>query len=174
MGSIIAQQLALRHPSKIDSMFLMCPWARCDNTAKGIFQHMVNCKAKLLPEEFTLYIQLLIFSKASWDDEKMFAEMLEGRKQAKIELQPQPLHGLKGQAAACMQHNVYAQLPQVKQPVLVIGGKEDIFTPVWMAEEIAAAIPGAEIHIYDGSGHAFHWEQIEDFNPRIADWLMKH
>ena len=174
MGSIIAQQLALRHPEKISAMVLMCPWARCDNMAKGIFQHMVDCKAKLLPEEFVLYIQLLIFSKASWDDEKMFAEMLEGRKQAAIDPLPQPLHGLKGQAAACMQHDVYAQLPQIKQPVLVIGGKEDIFTPVWMAEEITAAIPGGEIHLYEKSGHAFHWEQIDDFNPRVADWLMKH
>jgi hypothetical protein len=25
---------------------------------------------------------------------------------------------------------------------LVIGGKEDIFTPVWMAEEVANGIPG--------------------------------
>jgi pimeloyl-ACP methyl ester carboxylesterase len=47
MGSTIAQQLALRHPKKVHSLVLMCPWARCDNTAKAVFQHMMNCKARL-------------------------------------------------------------------------------------------------------------------------------
>ena len=37
MGSTIAQKLALRHPEKVSSLVLMCPWARCDNAAKGIF-----------------------------------------------------------------------------------------------------------------------------------------
>ena len=58
MGTIIAQQLAYRHPNLVKSMVLMCPWARCDNTAKDIFRHMVEIKARLKPDEFSRYIQL--------------------------------------------------------------------------------------------------------------------
>src|SRR4051812_27831134 len=72
MGSTIAQQLALRHPEKVKSLVLMCPWARCDNTARAIFQHMADCKRNLSPSEFSLFIQLLIYSKASWDNDKIF------------------------------------------------------------------------------------------------------
>jgi pimeloyl-ACP methyl ester carboxylesterase len=100
--------------------------------------------------------------------------MEEGRKEAAVEVNPQPLHGLEGQAAACINHNVFNRLHQIKQQVLVIGGKEDIFTPVWMAEEITGAIPNAELHLYESSGHAFHWEQLEDFNPRVRNWLLNH
>jgi pimeloyl-ACP methyl ester carboxylesterase len=57
---------------------------------------------------------------------------------------------------------------------LVIGGKEDIFTPLWMANEVAAAIPLSELHLYEGSGHAFHWEQIADFNERVSQFLISH
>lgn len=174
MGSTIAQQLALRHPEKVISLVLMCPWSRCDNTAKGIFQHMVNCKARLLPEEFALYIQLLIFSKASWDDDVLFAEMEEARKKAAVEATLQPFNGLAGQAVACVQHDVFNKLHQIKQPVLVIGGREDVFTPKWMAEEMVGALPDATIHLYEGAGHAFHWERIEDFNPRVSNWLKDH
>ena len=174
MGSTIAQQLALRHPEKVIALVLMCPWARCDNTAKAIFQHMVNCKTGLKPGEFTLFIQLLIFSKASWDDDVLFAEMEEARKNAAVEATLQPLNGLAGQAAACMQHDVFDQLHHIQQPVLVIGGGEDVFTPKWMAEEIVGALPNAKLHLYQGAGHAFHWERIEDFNPRIKNWLMEH
>jgi pimeloyl-ACP methyl ester carboxylesterase len=174
MGSTVAQQLALRHPEKVSSLVLMCPWARCDNAARAIFQHMIDCKKNLSPSQFSLFVQLLIWSKPSWDDDKMFSEMEEARKQSSTELRPQPLHGLEGQAAACMNHNVLSQLPQIQQPVLVIGGIDDIFTPAWMAKEAAAAITNAKLHLYEGAGHAFHWEKIEDFNPRIKNWLTAH
>jgi pimeloyl-ACP methyl ester carboxylesterase len=173
MGSTIAQQLAIRYPAKVKALVLMCPWARCDNTAKAIFQHMAHCKAALPPDQFALFIQLLIFSKASWDDQVKSAEMEEDRKKAAVEPQ-QPLRGLQAQAAACINHHVLNELPKIQQPVLVIGGKEDIFTPAWMAEEVAGAIPNAELHLYEGAGHAFHWEQIEDFNPRIKNWLLSN
>jgi pimeloyl-ACP methyl ester carboxylesterase len=172
MGSTIAQQLALRHPHKVRSLVLMCPWARCDATAKGIFQHMVHCKARFTPEEFSLYIQLLIFSKSTWDNDQKREEMEAGRRQHAPF--PQPLHGLEGQAAACMSHDVLQQLGTIQKPVLVIGGQEDIFTPPWMAHEIAAAIPGAELHLYEKLGHAFHFEATDDFNDRVQQWLQQH
>lgn len=174
MGSPIAQQLAIRHPEKTSSLVLMCPWARCDNATKSLFQHMINCKARLKPEEFSLFIQLLIYSKSSWDNKRMFSEMEESRKQALVEPQYQPLHGLEGQAAACISHDVYNELQQIQQHVLVLSGEEDIFTPLWMAEEVAEAIPHAEHYVYEGCGHAFHWERIEDFNLRVRNFLMDH
>lgn len=174
MGSIIAQQLAIRHPDKIRSMVLMCPWARCDNTAKAIFQHMVDCKARFRPEEFSLYIQLLIYSKKSWDDEQIYDSLLEDRKNAAMDTNPQPLIGLEGQAAACISHNVLTELRKIKVPALVIDGEDDAFTPSWMTLEVAQAIPNAELHLYKNSGHAFHWENLDDFNPRVLDWLLRN
>jgi pimeloyl-ACP methyl ester carboxylesterase len=174
MGSTIAQQLAIRHPKKVKSLVLMCPWARCDNYAKGIFEHIVNCKTKLSPSEFSLYIQLLIYSKASWDTAETHIELADSRKQADLEPNTQPIHGLAGQAAACISHNVLAELPKIKHPTLVISGKEDIFTPDWMALEVANTIPNSEIFLYENSGHVFHFEQLLDFNSRVNDWLLSH
>lgn len=174
MGSTIAQQLAIRHPEKVQSLVLMCTWARCDNAAKAIFQHMVSCKARLRPEEFTLFIQLLIYSKSSWANQIMYAEMEDSRREAAINPLPQPLHALEAQAAACVNHNVLDDLGEIKVPAFVIGGAEDNFTPVWMAEEVAGAIPNAELHILEKCGHAFHWEKIEDFNPLVRRWLLEH
>ncbi|WP_161888648.1 alpha/beta fold hydrolase [Pontibacter russatus] len=172
MGSTIAQQLAIRYPEKVKSLVLMCTWARCDNMARTVFQHMMHCKARLRPEEFSLYIQLLIYAKSSWDNQAMNAELEEGRLQAATDPQPQPLHALEAQAAACMDHNALNGLREIGAPALVIGGQEDAFTPPWMAEEVAGAIPGAALHLYEKSGHAFHWENLEDFNPRVRNWLL--
>lgn len=172
MGSIIAQQLAIRHPDLVQSTVLMCPWARCDNYAKGIFNLMMNAKAKFSTEEFMEFIQLLIFAKETWDDESSYKEFFEVRTEAANDSNPQPLHGLVGQAVACIEHNVVDQLGEINCPSLVIGGENDMFTPKWMANEVASGIPNSELHLYPGAGHAFHWERIDDFNPRMRDWLL--
>jgi len=174
MGSIIAQQLALRHPEKVRSAVLMCPWARVDRYAASVFEHMKACKAHLSPKQFLEWIQLLIFTKPFWDNDEAYKGLVSGRTDFHHNPVPQPLHGLEGQAAACVNHDVLAKLNEIQCPCLVIGGKQDIFTPLWMGEEVAAGIPNAESHFYDGAGHAFHWEMMSDFNPRVRNWLLEH
>ncbi|RIK84533.1 MAG: alpha/beta hydrolase [Planctomycetota bacterium] len=174
MGAAIAQQLALRYPPKVRSLVLMCPWARCDRYAMAIFEHLRHIKARLTPTEFVNYLQLLIFTKRHWDDDQAYAEMLEARRLAAEDPRQQPLHALEAQAEACMRHHTLDRLGEIGCPTLVIGGEEDIFTPRWMAEEIAARIPQCELHLYKNAGHAFHWECLDDFNPRIAQWFAAH
>ncbi|MEM9829221.1 MAG: alpha/beta hydrolase [Bacteroidota bacterium] len=173
MGSTIAQQLALRHPEKVKSMVLMCPWARCDRKTEAVFRLMMHAK-RLRPEEFTNFVQQLIYHKSSWDDDEVFEELMQGQQAAAIDPFPQPLHGLEGQGHACISHSVLERLPNITQPSLVIGGQEDQFIPAWMAEEIAEAIPNCDFHMYDQAGHVFHWEKLDDFNPRVLKWLQTH
>ncbi|MEX2581287.1 MAG: alpha/beta hydrolase [Verrucomicrobiales bacterium] len=174
MGATIAQQLCLRHPDKVQSAVLMCPWARCDRYGASIFNHIVHCKAHLDNKQFLEFIQLLIFTKPFWDNDEAYEGLVSGREDFDADPVPQPLHGLRGQAAACVNHNVVDQLGKISAPCLVIGGKDDIFVPMWMEEEVAAGIPNCESHFYDGAGHAFHWEKLEDFNPRVKGWLKSH
>ncbi len=82
MGSTIAQQIALRHPRLARSLVLMCPWARCDRYARDVFAHLAHAKARLRPEEFSVYLQLLIFTKPYWDRDESYREMTEGRQAA--------------------------------------------------------------------------------------------
>ncbi len=174
MGSIIAQQLCLRHPQRIQSAVLMCPWARCDRYARSVFEHMKACKAHLDNRQFMEWIQLLIFTKPFWDNDEAYAGLVEGRGDFDANPVPQPLHGLRGQAAACVNHDVRDRLSEISAPCLVIGGRDDIFTPLWMGEEVAEGIPNSDRHFYDGAGHAFHWEKLDDFNPRVLSWLEQH
>ncbi|AYN67380.1 alpha/beta hydrolase [Euzebyella marina] len=171
MGGAIALQVAIRHPQMVEAMVLMCPWASCDRKAKAIFTHMMHAKAHLRPEQFSNFIQLLIFHKSTWDDDQEYEGLMQGQKEAAFAQVQQPLHGLEGQAYACMSHEVVDQLPDIKVPALVIGGKEDQFTPEWMAKEVASGIPNSELHLYEDAGHAFHWEKIDDFNTRVLNWL---
>ena len=120
------------------------------------------------------YIQMLIFDKRSWDDPEFYAGMLEGRENADADENPQPLHGLEGQCAACVSHNTIDQLPELNIPTLIIGGEDDIFTPRWMSDEIHAALPNSELHLYPQSGHGFHFENMADFNQRVLEFAKKN
>lgn len=174
MGSIIAQQIALRNPERVKSLTLMCSWARCDVYAKSVFKHILQAKAHLRAEDFMEYIQLLIFDKHSWDNPEFYAGLLEGREGAAADPNPQPLTGLEGQCAACINHNTLDELEKILAPTLIIGGKNDIFTPLWMAEEIRQGIPNNEFYLYPNSGHGFHFENVSDFNQRITNFISKH
>jgi pimeloyl-ACP methyl ester carboxylesterase len=174
MGSVIAQQLALRHPKKVRSLVLMCPWARCDAYARGLFDHIVAVNKNETPTEFVRFLQLLIYSKGSWDDKRWQREFRAARQMAEDDPRPQPFAALKAQAAACTSHDAYAQLQRIKCPALVIGGATDIFTPPWMAREVASQIPKCDLHLYPNAGHVFHWERLADFNPRVLKWLLAH
>jgi pimeloyl-ACP methyl ester carboxylesterase len=81
---------------------------------------------------------------------------------------------MEAQSAAAITHNTLNDLKNIKCPTLVIGGKDDVFTPAWMSKEVAANIPGSTLHLYDNAGHAFHWECLSDFNPRTTEFLLKH
>jgi pimeloyl-ACP methyl ester carboxylesterase len=174
MGSTIAQQMALRHPKRVKSMILMAPWARCDRYATAIFEHMKHIKAHLRPEQFMLYIQTLIFTKPHWDNDPAYQDLLDGQRAAAADPAPQPLHGLEGQAEACIHHNVHDQLGRIDHPCLVMGGKNDIFTPRWMNDEVHAALPNSEQRLFEDAGHAFHFEHLDAFNEISLEWLKAH
>ncbi len=174
MGGAIVQQLAIRHPEKVHAIVQMCPWARCDRKGEAVFKHMIHAKAHLRPEDFANFVQQLIYHKSSWDDDTVYEELMQAQQDAANGAFPQPLHGLEGQAAACISHYALDELPKIKQPCLVIGGKDDSFIPAWMVREVAEAMPNSELHLYEETGHAFHWEKIEDFNNRVLDWLKAH
>ena len=177
MGSTIAQQLALLAPERVKSLVLMCPWARCDAYAVGLFEHMVSCYQHLPPADFVKFVQLLIFDKSSWNDAGARAEFGEGQQHAEESAsrgERQSVEGLKGQAAACIGHNTLAELARITAPTLILGGENDVFTPRWMAEEIHEALPNSELFLYPDAGHAFHFENRADFNDRVRAFLTLH
>ena len=55
-------------------------------------------------------------------------------------------------------------------PLQILVGEADVITPPAVNREIAAAFPGASMHIIPGAGHALYLEQPEIFNRLLADF----
>lgn len=62
-------------------------------------------------------------------------------------------------------------LPRVTQPVLVNTGRFDRTCTVAAAERIAELVPGAQLHIFEDSGHMTFVEQTEDYLAVVRDFL---
>lgn len=62
-------------------------------------------------------------------------------------------------------------LPAIDCPTLVVCGRQDQLTPVHLSEEMAAAIPGAELRIVEDCGHLPALERPDITTELLQRWL---
>jgi pimeloyl-ACP methyl ester carboxylesterase len=79
-------------------------------------------------------------------------------------------HGLVAQLQAIEKHDSLSELPKIDCPTLVFGGRLDMMVPGFASEEIAAAIPGAELRMFE-TGHGLMIEEMGDVNAALTGFL---
>ena len=62
-------------------------------------------------------------------------------------------------------------LPKTKCPTIVVCGHDDAATPLFMSEEIAAAIAGSELIVIEQCGHLITMEKPDETNAILRKWL---
>jgi pimeloyl-ACP methyl ester carboxylesterase len=78
---------------------------------------------------------------------------------------------LRQQQAILQRPDSRPLLPGIGVPTLVAVGEQDILTPPELAEEMAAAIPGARLARIPQAGHLPTMEQPEAVNALFQEWL---
>jgi carboxymethylenebutenolidase len=53
-------------------------------------------------------------------------------------------------------------------PLQLHFGSDDFAIPMTEAEQVRAAWPAAEVHVYGGAGHGFNCDQRDSFEPTVA------
>ncbi|CAN5540223.1 alpha/beta fold hydrolase [soil metagenome] len=62
-------------------------------------------------------------------------------------------------------------LPRIACPTIVVCGRDDAATPLFMSEEIAAAIKGSELIVIEQCGHLITMEKPVETNAILRKWL---
>ena len=168
-GGAIAQVMALEHPQHVRSATIASSWARVDPFFRRQFearaQMMTTAGVKAATEMGALFLfdpRFLSTHNATfqgWID-----AAVKGASSAEIALDRMNM---------ILAHDSLEQLPQFKRPALVIVGEADFCTPPHLSEQMAAAIPGAELAKLSG-GHFFYMERPGAFHSRVEAFIAKN
>ena len=153
-GGMVAQELVLRHPAKVERLVLGCTSPGGAGGASYPFhaiQHLTGeARAKhLIPVSDTRRDEA--WAKANPDSYAQFVAMGAADPYAG---EPGRAMGARRQLEARAGHDTWDRLGQIACPVLIAAGRYDGVALPKTQENLAGRIPGAQLQFFDG-GHMF-------------------
>ena len=164
MGGMIAQYLAIDHPEKVNKLILTVTSARPNPTLSESIEEWIALAETGDHAAFMDSNLRRIYSQAYYKKNKWMIPAIG--KMTK----PESYDRFFIQAKACLMHNAYDRLREIKAPTFVVGAKQDLAQGSEASEEIAAMVPAAKLHIYEQWGHGVY-EDAKDFNKMVLDFL---
>jgi pimeloyl-ACP methyl ester carboxylesterase len=167
-GSLIAQELALRHPELVRSLVLVSTWARMNRYSKAVVGFLgwladVAPSERAMLEAFYLWIYTPRAHESGMVDQ-VIDEVLAFP-------YPQSPEAFKGQLRAFTEtHDTLDRLHEIATPTLVLAGELDIVVSPNYGRIVAERIPGAEYELLEGEAHQPFQESPEDFNRRVDEF----
>ena len=163
-GGMIAQQLAIRHPEKVERMVLavtspgptpvmrqsLDSWLAMADRGdyKGIMEDTAERS----------------YTGKARDRYKRIYALAAGLSK------PGDFGRFRVMCTSSMEHDVRGKLDKINCPVLVIGASEDAVVGPEGSKELAEGIKGSSLYMYDGLSHGAY-DQAKDFNKRVLDFL---
>jgi len=153
-GGMVAQELALRHPQRIERLVLACTSPGGAGGASYPFHeidHMdrVERAKMLIPISDTRRDDA--WAKAQPDQYALFVSMGAADPYAE---EPDHRMGARRQLEARADHDTWERLGDIACPVLIAAGRYDGIALPATQERMAGRIPGAELQFFEG-GHLF-------------------
>jgi 3-oxoadipate enol-lactonase len=171
LGGMIAQELALARPERVDRLALVATHAR--PTSPAFWDAWTTCfvQAQERGLDRTGAVQWFLawmFTPAFMARHEQVQEMMAQWQDDPLQA---PAHGRAAQGAAARDHDALARLPLIAAPTLVVVGEQDILTPVATARELADGIPGARLQVLEGGGHLALFECEAAFTNVLLAFL---
>lgn len=171
MGGMIAQELAIAHPERVERLVIACSRAKTGDLRRRVAVAQRALWEADVPREAIAAIQQPWGrTSATLQDERLPMELL-----ALGARDPYPIgkHAYLRQLDATMAHDTVDRLGRISAATLVLVGAEDILTPPSESAELARLIPGAELRILPRGGHGFSGEYPTEFNRAVLEFLRR-
>ena len=164
LGGMIAQELAVMAPERVDKLVLGCTTPGGPNAVPmpEVTLALFAEAASLAPEvALRRFVENALGESPPPDlVDELFALRV---------LNPPDPGGWQAQAAAGM--GFQGVDGEITAPTLILAGTADNVVDYRNAELLAARIPGARVELLEGSGHLFFWEQPGECVSIINDFL---
>jgi 3-oxoadipate enol-lactonase len=168
-GGMVAQELAIGWPDRVERLVLCCT----SSGGEGGSSYPLHELSELTAAD-RYRAQLAISDERydrAWQDahpedaERLLAMVRAGDTLSADD--PHVVAGARHQLEARREHDTFDRLDRITAPTLVCAGCYDALAPLGNSEALAAAIPGAELQVFDG-GHLFLLQDPQSWPAIIA------
>ncbi|HET9347958.1 MAG TPA: alpha/beta hydrolase [Arthrobacter sp.] len=169
-GSIIAQELTLRHPKLVRSLVLQSTWPGMDEYMKTLARS-IHWQAKLAPDAraFLEFFFLLVYTPRAHNS-GMVSQIIED---ALAFPHQQSTEDFLKFLDAFVVHETGSRLGQINAPTLVLAGGVDPMTRPELGEAVARHIPGAHFEVMPQESHQPFQEVPDDWNARVDEFWQE-
>ena len=170
LGGLAGLDLAMRHPDRLRSLTVVNGWAAAHAHTKRCFELRLMLLKHEGPAAY-VRAQPIFLYPADW-----LAKNAERAAQEEA-------HGLAASRAPtrcaaasppCSPSTPRRISRRSRTPTLISAARDDVLVPCSMSEQLAAAIPGATLHIAPWGAHAINVTQPDAFNAMLLEFLDKH
>jgi len=181
MGGMIAQELVLRHPHRVQKLILAAtfpePDVATEENRKIIFTQMGGSITEagemkidftaLNPLMFFQHLLPLVFNPSFIQTElPKLMQLFSGALQYGFSIE-----AIMGQMQAILAHKATDRLSTITAPTLVLTGDADRLISPANSAVLARSIPGAKLVEVPGGSHGFNIEMPERFNGAVLEFL---
>lgn len=166
-GGMVAQELALRHPDRIERLVLLCT---SSGGAGGSSFPVHELRTLPADERHDRSLELWDTRRtAAWRAEhphEYAAAVAELVRIEAVAADPARTTGMAQQLEARRHHDTYERLSAITAPTLVVGGRYDGIVPKANLDLLTDQIPTARLAMFEG-GHRVLWQ-----DPAAAEALV--
>jgi len=166
LGGVVAQQFAISYPGVTKSLVLIDTDANFfDNP--GIPEFLNSILKFDKPVDYSFAREFQVSTLAKPIDSLLLAVFID-------ESLKLPLHVWKGVATGLMEVNFTKDLPKIDAPVLIFWGSKDMFCLKADQDNFEKNLKNETLLVYEGTGHALHWEKPERFVADLVSFVEAH
>jgi 3-oxoadipate enol-lactonase len=153
LGGMIAQELALGWPERVDRLVLGCTHCGLGHAAPP--EREAGRAFALETDDWAQRMRALAPFAFAPGVNGAFLDGFIAKKSGDV----QDPEGYRGQVAAALAHDTYDRLPALDRPTLILTGDADRIIPGASSEVLHERIPGSRLEVVAGSGHLFFLER---------------
>jgi 3-oxoadipate enol-lactonase len=165
-GGIVAQRLAIDHPSRVNRLVLISCAERFSPYLRQVARLLSHGLRPFPSDMVARVVELLSTSPQFLDANE---QLVEQRVSAKSSAAQRRTVGMQLRCLA------YSEVPpdefRIRRPTMVIAGEDDRLIPAYYARKMAERIPDSRFLLIRGGGHNALQQRPDDVLPRLIAFL---
>ena len=169
MGGMVAQEIALQHPARVDHLVLVGTYARPDAKRRMLLEDWASLARAGVPLESMVRKRLVwTLQDETLEQTDLIETMVEFFTREGAPLSPEVF---ARQCEACIAHDTTDRLRNIQNKTLVVCGRHDQLTPPKFHRELADEIPNSHLTTISYGAHLVMAESAERFNEIVLRFL---